>query len=55
MTKVLAAVLCCFSILAGCAAQKQVSVQDSGSTDQTAVHAMPERYPVPTARDSALS
>jgi copper homeostasis protein (lipoprotein) len=37
MTRVLAAILCCFSILAGCAAQKQVVVQDSGSTDRIAV------------------
>jgi copper homeostasis protein (lipoprotein) len=37
MTRILAAVLCCFSILVGCAAQKQVGVQDSGSTDRIAV------------------
>ena len=37
MTRSLAAVLCCFSILAGCAAREQVVVPDSGSTDQTAI------------------
>jgi copper homeostasis protein (lipoprotein) len=37
MTRSLAALLCCVSILVGCAAQKQVGVQDSGSTDRIAV------------------
>jgi copper homeostasis protein (lipoprotein) len=35
--KRLSAILCCVSILAGCAAQRQVAVQDSGSTDRIAV------------------